>query len=244
MCPLFPILWPCSAHPILGGGDPLGLSLLSSLARPPCFRSPPQAPRLGGHACPCPTLQECPGTCGLAQAPPKPSPASLCLLPVSGASLRHHPPCPLPPPRSTHISPAPAPAWMYRVITCLCRHGPAVSQVCHIYRARSRWVPGPFSWAQGCTQRRVQSAPAARVDGGGGGGQPTRGSAGAGLHRCCSWAGGGTGHPEDPLEAELGDQVAGGRGRDAHPAAPHPRESGQAQAGADGPALSGRLGRH
>lgn len=47
----------------------------------------------------------------------------------------------------------------------------SVPQMLHKYRASSRWIQGPSSWAQGCTQRRAQSAPAARMIGGGGGGQ-------------------------------------------------------------------------
>lgn len=153
------------------------------------------------------------------RSPPQPQ---LCLLPLPGASLRHHPPHPLAPPWSSRVD-VPGSSSVSAGTACYqCSSG--MSQVLHKYRASSRWIPGPFSWAQGCTQRRAQSAPAACMIGGGGG-QPTRGSAGEGLHRCCSWAGGSTRHPQDPPEAELGDQAARGRGRDACPAAPPlPRE--------------------
>lgn len=124
MCPSFPILWPCSAHPILGGGDPLGLSLLSSLARPPCFRSPPQAPQLRGACLPLPNSPRVPRHLRPGPSPPRSPPqphsaCSLCLGPPSDTTLPIHsllPGAPASPP-------PPLPRGCTGVIICLCRHG-------------------------------------------------------------------------------------------------------------------------
>lgn len=172
------------------------------------------------------------------RSPPQPQ---LCLLPLPGASLRHHPPHPLAPPWSSRVD-VPGSSSVSAGTACYqCSSG--MSQVLHKYRASSRWIPGPFSWAQGCTQRRAQSAPAACVIGGGGGSPPE-----AQLGRDCTDAAHGLGaargtHRTHRKQSWGTRQPEGG---EETPALQPPRfhESGQAQAGADGPALSGRLGRH
>lgn len=87
------------------------------------------------------------------------------------------------------------------------------------------------------------------------GGQPTRGcwEGSSQLHTSWPWGGGGTWNPQEPPEAGLGapgGQKQGGGGERRLPCGrgpgcgPHPRESGQAPAGANGCAPSSRLGRH